>query len=210
VASAIYLPIFWNSTGIIGQPARAVQSAVAPTERDRLSDLYRVDENANLTLAIRGSTPLGVGFGVPINYLIPIVDLTRTDPFLKYITHDGILYVWMRMGWIGFIAWWSWIGVVMISAGQLLRAKDLRLACFASFTAACVTGYVIEGYYDLGLFWFRMAFFMGVVIGLMQMAHKLDAAVPALPASRDHRQVPPVLALHALTDPPAAPAGGRL
>lgn len=179
VAFAIYLPSFWNSSGIIGQPARAVQSAVAPSERDRLSDQYRVIENANLVLAIRGSTPLGVGFGLPINYVIPIIDLTRNDPFLKYIPHDGILYLWMRLGWLGFIAWLSWIGAVMISAAQLLRARDLRLACFASFTAACVAGYVIEGYYDLGLFWFRMAFFMGMVIGLMQMAHRLDGAAEA-------------------------------
>lgn len=178
-ASAIYLPLYWNSNGIIGQPARALQSAVAPSERDRLSDLYRVAENANLTLAIRGSTPLGVGFGIPINYVIPIVDLTRSIPFLKYIPHDGILYVWMRMGWLGIIAWLSWVGAIMISAAQLLRARDLRLSCFASFTAACVTGYVLEGYYDLGLYWFRMAFFMGVVIGLMQMARRLDAAAHA-------------------------------
>jgi len=184
VAFAIYLPLFWNATGIIGQPARAVQSAVAPSERDRLSDLYRVNENANLTLAIRGSTPLGVGFGVPINYVIPIVDLTRTDPFIKYITHNGILYVWMRMGWLGFIAWWSWIGFVLIMAAQLLRARDLRLACFASFTAACFVGYVIEGYYDLGLFWFRMAFFIGLLIGLLQMAQRIDqAAQSQLPAA---------------------------
>jgi hypothetical protein len=209
VAFTIYLPLFWNSTGIIGQPARAVQSAVAPSKRDRLSDLYRVVENANLTLAIRAS-PLGAGFGIPINYVIPIVDLTRTDPFLKYITHDGILYVWMRMGWFGFMAWWSWIGVVLISAAQLLRARDLRLACFASFTAACVTGYVIEGYYDLGLFWFRMAFFMGVVIGLMQVAHRLEAAVPAPMVAAAPTPAPMVAA--APTPAPmvaAAPAGGR-
>jgi hypothetical protein len=174
VAFGLYLPLFWNATGILGQPARAVQSAIAPSERDRLSDLYRVNENANLTLAIRGSTPLGAGFGVPINYVLPIIDLTRSDPFLKYIAHNGILYVWMRMGWFGFIAWWSLIGFTLLSASQLLRSRDLRLACLGSFAAACVAGYVIEGFYDLGLFWFRMAFFVGLVIGLLQMGRRID------------------------------------
>jgi hypothetical protein len=183
-AAAIYLPLYWNSTGFIGQPARAVQSAIAPSARDMLSDQYRVAENANLGLAIRGSTPLGVGFGIPINYVIPIIDLTRTDPFIKFITHDGILYVWMRMGWLGIIAWLSWIAALVVSAARLLRSRDVRLACFASFAAACVAGYVIEGYYDLGLFWFRMAFFMGLVIGLMQMAHRLDAVASTREAEK--------------------------
>jgi O-antigen ligase len=176
-ASAIYLPFYWNSTGgILGQPARALASVVTPSQRDQTSDVYRVAEDANLGLDIKRSFPLGVGFGVPIDYAIPIVDLSGSDPMIKYIPHDGVLYVWMRMGWFGIVAWLFWIGAIIISAAQLLRARDLRLACFASFAAACVAGYVIEGYYDLGLDWFRMAFFMGVVIGIMHMAHRLDAA----------------------------------
>jgi len=173
IAAIIYFPVFWSSTGIIGQPARAVRSAIDPSVRDELSDAYRVAENANLTLAIRGSVPLGVGFGVPINYAIPITDLSKTDPFIKYITHDGILYVWMRTGWLGIVAWLSWLGALLVAAAQLLRAKDLKLACFAAFSAACVVAYAIEGYYDLGLFWFRVAFFMGLLIGLTQMATRL-------------------------------------
>jgi hypothetical protein len=176
-ASSIYLPLYWNSTGgILGQPARAISSAVTPSQRDLTSDVYRVAEDANLQLDIKRSFPLGVGFGVPIDYAIPIVDLSGTDPMIKYIPHDGVLYVWMRMGLLGIIAWLSWIGAIMISAAQLLRARDLRLACFATFAAACVVGYAIEGYYDLGLAWFRMAFFMGLVIGLIQIAHRIDVA----------------------------------
>lgn len=179
VVLAAYLPIFWNSSGTLAQPARAVRSAIDPSVRDQLSDAYRVAENANLTLAIRNSTPLGVGFGVPINYVIPITDLSRTDPFIKYITHDGILYIWMRTGWLGILAWLAWISALLIAASQLLRARDIRLACFAAFSAACVVSYVIEGYYDLGLFWFRMAFFMGLLIGLTQMAIRLQTGAAA-------------------------------
>src|SRR5262249_30216629 len=154
IAFAIYLAFFWNTNGILGQPARAVQAMVAPSERDQQSDLYRVAENANLMLAIR-SAPLGAGFGIPIDYVVPIIDLSRIDPFIKSITHDGILYGWMRMGWQGFVLWWAWIGFVMIAAASLIRSKDLRLATFGALAAVCVSGYVIEGYYDFGLFWFR-------------------------------------------------------
>jgi O-antigen ligase/polysaccharide polymerase Wzy-like membrane protein len=189
--SAVYLPLYWNSTGgILGQPARAISSAVAPSQRDQTSDLYRVAEDANLARDIKRSFPFGVGFGVAIDYAIPIVDLSGTDPMIKYIPHNGILYVWMRMGLLGIIAWLSWIGAVIISAAQLLRARDLRLACFASFAAACVVGYVIEGYYDLGLVWFRMAFFMGLVIGLMQVAHRIDGAAHPIRPSDGERLSP--------------------
>jgi hypothetical protein len=180
-ASAVYLPLYWNSTGgILGQPARAISSTVAPSQRDQTSDLYRVAEDANLARDIKRSFPFGVGFGVPIDYAIPIVDLSGTDPMIKYIPHDGVLYVWMRMGILGIIAWLFWIGAIMISAAQLLRARDVRLACFATFATACVVGYAIEGYYDLGLVWFRMAFFTGLVIGLIQLAHRIDGATHAV------------------------------
>ncbi|HKW73012.1 MAG TPA: O-antigen ligase family protein [Candidatus Dormibacteraeota bacterium] len=174
VLAAIYLPVFWNQTGILAQPARAVHSTFDPSQRDQLSDQYRVQENANLILAIRASTPLGAGFGIPINYVVPILDLSKTDPFIKYITHDGIFYVWWRMGWLGIIAWLSWIAFVMVSAVSLLRSKDIRIACFGTLAATCVASYVIEGYYDFGLFWFRMAFFVGLMIGLTQIAHRID------------------------------------
>lgn len=175
VIFAFYLVVFWNQNGILAQPARAVHSTVAPSVRDELSDAYRVVENANLALAIQGTTPLGAGFGIPIKYVIPITDLSKTDPFIDYITHDGIMYVWWRTGMAGFIAWWTWILMVLISAVSLARARDVRLACFGAVAATAVVGYVIQGYYDFGLFFFRMAFFMGLLIGLIQVAHRIEA-----------------------------------
>ena len=41
-------PRFWNNTGGLAQPARAVRSHVAPIARDVSSDLYRIQEDDNL------------------------------------------------------------------------------------------------------------------------------------------------------------------
>ena len=41
VVSAVYFPAYWNKTGGLAQPARALRSMVAPDPRDALSDLYR-------------------------------------------------------------------------------------------------------------------------------------------------------------------------
>ena len=98
---SVYLPAYWNKTGGLGQPARAIHSFVAPDVRDASSDLYRQQENANLAFNIREGGVLGRGFGVPIDYALPITDISDIDPFIAYIPHNGVLYVLMRMGVLG-------------------------------------------------------------------------------------------------------------
>src|SRR5207245_2923817 len=75
--SAVYFPLFWNKSGLLGQPARALHSMVAPDARDLSSNTYRVQENANLALNIRQTSSLGKGFGVLIDYALPIVDISK-------------------------------------------------------------------------------------------------------------------------------------
>ena len=51
VVCAVYFPLYWNKTGggTLSQPARAVRSTVSPDPRDESSNLYREQENANLS-----------------------------------------------------------------------------------------------------------------------------------------------------------------
>ena len=69
VASALYLPAFWNSSGLLGKPAEALKSTLGtPDARDALSDEYRVQEDANLELNMsQYGKLLGEGFGREIN-----------------------------------------------------------------------------------------------------------------------------------------------
>jgi hypothetical protein len=192
VVSLVYIPIFWNHGGIVGQPARAIRAAVSPDARDRSSDRYRKLEDANLALAIKRSTPFGQGFGVPINYEIPIIDISGIDPSIKFIPHDGILYVWMRFGFPGELAFWWLIGSAMLAALWLARSRDRQLALIGTLAVCAVIAYVLEGKYDLGLSWFRIALFTGILLGVMESARHLaeradDTAAPAKAEARRRR-----------------------
>ncbi len=169
----VYLPVYWNQTGTLGQPARAVHSFFSPDPRDASSDLYRVQENANLTLNIHQGGILGKGFGVPIDYALPIANISSTDPEIAYIPHDGVLYVVMRMGLFGVITFWCVIGVGLITACRLARRADRDAALIGLVTAAMIVCYTLQGYNDQGFFFYRIAICMGVLLGLTEVATRL-------------------------------------
>lgn len=173
VGSLLYVPIFWNSSGVLGQPVRAFRSSIQPSPRDRESNGYRALENANLGVNIRKSAPFGEGFGLPIKYGIPITDIRNRDSFISYVPHDGILYVWMRMGFPGAIAFFFLFGAALVSACRLARAGPNDLALFASLVVCALLAYIVMGYYDLGLFWFRIAIVMGCLLGALEAAWRM-------------------------------------
>jgi hypothetical protein len=171
--SCVYFPAFWNRDGMLGQPARALRSAIAPDPRDLQSNQYRQAEDANLLLNIRSSRSLGTGFGVPINYAIPIIDLTNIDKAIAFIPHNGVLYIWMRLGMLGEIAFLALIGGAIVRTGQLSRARDRELAMFGALGLCAVVAYVVQGYNDMGFFWFRIALCLGILLGGVEAALRL-------------------------------------
>jgi hypothetical protein len=177
--SAVYFPLYWHHNGGFAQPARALRSAVNPDSRDSLSDLYRVQENANLKVNIREGGILGRGFGVPIDYPLPITDLKDIDPLIAYIPHDGVFYILMRMGLFGGVAFWSLLGAGIIGGARLARSRDRELASFGAFLACAIVGYALEGYNDQGFFFYRIAVAMGILFGLGEAARRFDREQPA-------------------------------
>jgi hypothetical protein len=151
--AAIYLPIFWNSDGIWGQPARAVRSQFDPSDRDQSSDVYRMAEDANLMYTMRSQPLFGYGYGKPIMITSPMVDLTADDPLILYLTHDQILWIWMRLGVVGFFFFW-----VMVSAFLMRSAAVAADSSFDSvsravgvFAAVTVSMLLIFGLLDMQL-----------------------------------------------------------
>jgi hypothetical protein len=172
----VYLPVYWNQTGTLGQPARAVHSFVSPNPRDASSDLYRAQENANLTLNIHQGGLVGKGFGVPIDYALPIANISQVDPEIAYVPHNGVLYIVMRMGLFGAIAFWCVIGVGLIAACRLAARADRDAALIGFVTAASIVGYTLQGYNDQGFFFYRIAICMGLLLGLTEVATRLADA----------------------------------
>jgi O-antigen ligase len=178
LVSVVYFPVFWNQDGSIAQPARAVRSQINPSARDASSDIYRVQENANLKLNIKQGGLLGKGFGVKIDYALPITDISSIDALIAYIPHNDVLDVIMRMGVLGGIGMWFLIGAGIIAGCRLARIRDRELAVVGAVTAASLVAYALMGAVDQGFFMFRIAFITGALLGMAEAARRLAAARP--------------------------------
>ena len=176
LVSAVYFPAYWNHTGALAGPARAVKSAVAPNTRDESSDRYRIQENENLRLNIRQGGAIGRGFGVPIDYMQgSITDISSIDPMIRFVPHNGVLYILMRMGLFGGIAFWSLLGAGILTGCRLVRSRNPEVAVFGTVLACVLVGYALEGYNDQGFFMYRIAFVVGTLLGLGEAARRIDA-----------------------------------
>jgi hypothetical protein len=175
ILSVIYVPLYWNqSYGTFAQPARAVRSQIGkPDPRDASSDQYRKAEDANLILNIQQAGVLGKGFGRPIDYAIPIVDISKYDPTIAYIPHDGLLWIWMRLGVQGEIAFWLFLGFAVVMAGRLVRSDDRFLAMFGAVITCALVGYVLQGDKDIGLASLRIAPVIGCLLGGLEAASRM-------------------------------------
>lgn len=175
VAAGVYWLKFSNDPGLLGQPARAVLSQLSPASRDQNSNQYRVVENVNLGVAIRQTTPFGSGFGHPIPQIVPNVDISNIDSFISYLPHNTILYIWLRLGLPGIVAFWMMIGIALMSAVSLVRRRPNRVALLLGMTlSAALVAYLVQGYYDMGLYWFRIAILIGCLMGAAQAERRFQ------------------------------------
>jgi hypothetical protein len=183
VVSAVYFPAFWNKTGGFAQPARAFHSAVSPDPRDASSNLYRLQEDANLKFNIQAAGPLGKGFGHRIDYALPIVDISDIDPLIAYIPHNGVWYLFLRFGVAGAICFWSVLGIGIIAGCRLARCPDREFAVVGMLLACALPAYALLGYNDQGFFYYRVAFVIGALLGLAEAARRLvpEAATVSAP-----------------------------
>jgi hypothetical protein len=181
LVSAVYFPVMWNSSSTLAGPARAIKSQLKPSYRDASSDTYRVQENANLQLNIKQSAPLGKGLGVKIDYALPIVDLSSLDSVIPYVPHNQVLGVLVSMGVLGGVTVWFLIAAGIISGARLALARDREVAVVGLVVACAMVAYALIGAVDVGLFFYRIAFITGTLLGLAEAARRLapESAVAA-------------------------------
>jgi hypothetical protein len=111
---------------------------------------------------------------VPIDYA-NITDISAIDPLIAYVPHNGVLYILMRMGLFGGIAFWSLLGAGIITGCRLVRSRNREVAVFGALLACALVGYALEGYNDQGFFMYRIAFVIGALLGLGEAARRLEA-----------------------------------
>lgn len=178
-----YLTLFRNGGGgFIGEPASAVLSTIRPDPRDSGSNEYRVIEGENVGLNIALNPYTGKGFGVPMQILVPLPDLTSIFPLWAYIPHNTVLWIWMRLGILGFAAFWFMVGRMLLSSTMVAgNEKDPYLKAIALLTVTLVMAWVMQGLVDMGIVDNRLNMLVGAMVGL-------TVAIPALKRSEDETE----------------------
>lgn len=166
---AVYSAAFWNHEGPLGQPVRVVREVVDPysiSDRDRLSNLWRDIENANIAYTVRQLPLTGVGLGQ--EYLFQQEPPALTNfVYWRYIAHNAVLWMWLKAGPFGAFAFWFLMAQVVIRGLQLYRRLDkplLRTA--AAFPVLLAVSQVVFSSVDLGLTYNRTMIVFGVALGL--------------------------------------------
>ncbi|HLZ70676.1 MAG TPA: O-antigen ligase family protein [Dehalococcoidia bacterium] len=162
-----YLVTFWNAQGALAEPARAVRSISDPEGRDLSSNLYRQTETGDVRQNIHAHPLTGLGFGQPYVFYIPLPDLSWW-PFWHYVPHNAMLWLWLKTGPAGFVAFLTLIGVGIARGVQLLKQRSRSES--APFIAALVSGLLmvpIYSYVDIGLTSVRLCAFLGLALGVI-------------------------------------------
>jgi hypothetical protein len=173
-ATALYVVLFWNTTGLLGQPARAIRSLYEPDARDAASNFYRMLETHNISVTIQSDPILGVGFGRPFIMAAPLPDLSWW-PFWRYETHNNVLWVWLKTGIAGYLLFWFLVGSAITRAAHAAkRLTDAYARSAALFGLVAVIGTVVYAYVDLGLVSGRVTVFLGTMLGVLAVLERLD------------------------------------
>jgi O-Antigen ligase len=190
-----YIFAFHNSTALLGSPAHSIWSQFQPDPRDQASNLYRDLENRNLGIDIRSSPVVGQGFGLPIPHPVVGQDATEIDPLINFIPHNTVLYVWLRMGSPGAVAFWFMVGAAVVAACQLARREEKWFGLLGTVVLAAVIAWVLEGWLDKGIVSFRITILMGCLLGALGAARwlaeqPLAAEEPRAVRTRKHLVLP--------------------
>ncbi len=163
----VYYAAFKNSDAAIAQPARAIKSNFEPDARDASSDAYRDAENANQMATIRLAPVQGYGYGKRMLHAVPIADISESYEWWDLLPHNQILWVWMRVGTVGFVTFWVLMCAAIILCCHAARSEDVQavVRTHGVFCLAVLIALLVFGLYDLQLSNFRSMLFVAIWIG---------------------------------------------
>jgi hypothetical protein len=180
VLALVYPPYYLHyqsRTGFLALPARAISSSFHPTANDAQSNQYRVSEDLDIMTTVKSSSTtavIGYGFGKPMMspYWLPNIGYV----FQYIMPHNSILWVWMRLGTIGYLVFWFLIGSAVIQATQMVRrVRGRALQGIALFILLMLLQQVIISYVDLQWSNYRSMIFTGVLFALISRIPLLSA-----------------------------------
>ncbi len=167
----VYSAVFWNSSGALARPVQMIKSGFeTPNKetnfRDYSSNLYREYENYNLARTVANNPLIGIGFGKRYEQPIPLVNIRFT--LRDYIPHNQILWVLIKMGGLGFLAFWLFFNSFAAKSAMVFtKLQDPYLKAVALVVAVAVINQLVVSYFDLQLTYYRNMLFLGVLMGLL-------------------------------------------
>jgi O-antigen ligase len=173
-----YYAYYSTKSGLIAQPARSIASAFSPDPRDASSNNYRINEDKDILATMKSSPIFGYGFGKPMLTPYSLADISTIYIFWNIMPHDSILWVWMRMGTIGYLFFWLLIGTAVLQATTLtVRLRDPWLQGIALLILTMILQEVVLGYLDLQWTSYRNLITIGVVFALLGKLRQFDRVV---------------------------------
>jgi hypothetical protein len=179
IAALSYIALFWDASGPLAEPVRAVRSVVdqqSVSARDQSSSAWRQIENRNIAFTI-GQLPLtGVGLGQ--KYLVHVQPPPLYDfIYWQYITHNALLWLWLKAGPIAALALWSVVArALLVGAAIFVKGRDRRVRWVAALPVALVVSQIVFSSVDLGLTYSRSMIVLGTVLGVL--TYLADRASP--------------------------------
>lgn len=186
VVGILYLGAFWNSSGALGLPARGIKSVFADeSSEEYASNIYRVIENVNTNFTIHQSPLFGVGFGNKFYVIMPMPDISFFD-WWEYITHNSVLWVWMKAGLPGFLTMIFMVGAIVVTGARTLdRMPGGDLKATALTMLLYVIMHFVYAYVDMS--WDTQSMvYVGTAAGLLGGLERI-AARPAPPRPLRYR-----------------------
>jgi O-antigen ligase len=149
-----FLGATWNATGALGLPASSVKSVFFSDQlsaADQQSDLYRDLEAINVWHTIRANPLLGQGFGQPFFVVVPMPSISFFE-FWQYLPHNSILWLWIKMGFFGFVSFMYTMGrSVFAGARTARRAIKPNEVVLTMVAVAYVVMFCIFAYVDIAV-----------------------------------------------------------
>ncbi len=184
LAGLLYIAAFWNGSGTVAMPVKAIKSVVAEDQanaKDQASNLYRLIENVNSSFTIHQKPLTGVGFGQKFYFLVPLPDISFFK-WWEYITHNSIIWIWMKTGVGGFFSMIYLVGTaVMVGVRVLWRMPRNELSAIAMTSVLYIIMHFIYAYVDMS--WDNQSMlYVGMSMGLLNSLEKIVARpVPVTP-----------------------------
>ncbi len=163
-----YYLAFRNSTSTYALPARSVSTIFNPRPRDADSDQYRATEDADILFTMKTNPVIGYGFGKPMLLPYHLPNISQIYVFWNIMPHNSILWIWMRLGTIGYLLLWLLFGTAIVQSTDLARRmRDPRLQGLAVLIALLIVEQVIYAYLDLQWSNWRNLISSGVLFALI-------------------------------------------